>query len=58
MTFKENDYNDTQILCVLIPPEMEDTPREALTSMIFIPFIGLAFNHIGRVLSTHNIRTV
>jgi hypothetical protein len=57
-TFKESSYSDRVILHALNPPDMEDTPTKDPTSVAFLPFDVSTFNHISRVLTKHNIRTV
>jgi hypothetical protein len=36
---------------------MEDTSREDLILVVFLPFVGLKFNCISRVLMRQNIKT-
>jgi hypothetical protein len=55
-TFTQNGLSD--IHHALNSPHREDTSRETLTSMSFLPFVGSTFNSISRVLMRCNIKTV
>jgi len=39
-------------------PCIEAIPREDLTSVAILPFVGLTFNSISMVLCRHNIKTI
>jgi hypothetical protein len=55
---QENNQSDRQFHHALYPPCREDTPKEELTSVAFLPFVGPTFNCISRMLTRHNIKTV
>jgi hypothetical protein len=57
-TFRSNGYGKRHILHALNPPSRAPPPREDHTSEAFLPFVDITFNHISRVLSKHNIKTV
>jgi hypothetical protein len=57
-TFKRNGYGDQQIRWALDPPKRVTTTPEKPTLVAFLPFVYTTFNHISRVLSRHNIKSV
>jgi hypothetical protein len=57
-TFRNNGYGEKQVLRALNPLTRDPPPREDHTSVAFLPFVDITFNHISRVLSKHNIKTV
>jgi hypothetical protein len=57
-TFKRNGYGDRQIGRALDPPRRAATTPGKPTSVALLPFVSTTFNHISRVLSRHNIKSV
>jgi hypothetical protein len=51
-------YGDRQIGRALDPPKRAAITPEKLTSVALLPFVSMTFNHISRVLSRHNIKSV
>jgi hypothetical protein len=56
--FKQNGYNDRQIHRALNRCPHLPQPDNEPNSVAFLPFFGIIFNRISRVLARHNIRSV
>jgi hypothetical protein len=55
ITFRQNGYSDQQIRRALNPPARLASTPEKPASVAFLPYVSMAFNHINRLLSRHNI---
>jgi hypothetical protein len=56
--FKENGYSQRQIWWVLHPLKRVAWLQEDLTSVDFLPYSGMAFDHINRLLFRHGVKCV
>jgi hypothetical protein len=56
--FKENSYNDRNIHRALNRRPRLPQPDNEPHSVAFLPFVGIVFNRISRVLARHNIKSV
>jgi hypothetical protein len=56
-TFKQNGYN-LQFCRVINPSESVDPPRNKLDSVAFLSYVRKTLNHISRVLSWQNFKSV
>jgi hypothetical protein len=56
--FRQNYYTNQQTNRALSTLPMVAQPDEKPESFAFLPYVGLIFNCISRVLSQHNIKSV
>jgi hypothetical protein len=56
--FKQNGYNDRQILTVLNRRPNISQPEDKPDSVAFLTYVGTIFKRISTVLSRHNIKSV
>jgi hypothetical protein len=56
--FRENGYSARQIHRALNRPPLLPQPENKPHSVAFLPFVGIIFNRISRVLARHNIKFV
>jgi hypothetical protein len=57
-TIRQNSYSDQQIRRALNPPARGAPTLEKPALVAFLPYVSMTFNHISRLLSRHNIKSV